>query len=122
MLRAKWGHEKIHFFHQCDEIECGAYLQYKKTQKDKAAPKDLPGQQQCCVEWITRPYLTASPYQSDKEDNDAADAVWRDCLRWLPQDCYLRTLWRGMELKGVLTRMGVNMDGENIYKCWMHNH
>ena len=74
VLRAKWGHEKIHFFHQCDEIECGAYLQYKKTQKDKAAPKDLPGQQQCCVEWITRPYLTASPYQSDKED-DAADAV-----------------------------------------------
>ena len=41
--------------------------------------------------------------------------LWRDCLRWLPPDCYLRTLWRGMELKGVLTRMTMNMDGENIY-------
>ena len=38
-------------------------------------PKDLPGQRQRCVEWITRPSPTASPYQSDKEDNDAAGAV-----------------------------------------------
>ncbi len=38
-------------------------------------PKDLPGQQQRCVEWITHLSPTASPYQSDKEDNDADDAV-----------------------------------------------
>jgi len=25
---------------------------------------------------------------------------WRDCLGWLPPDCSLRTLWKGMELKG----------------------
>jgi len=28
-----------------------------------------------CVEWSTRSSPTASPHQSDKEDNDAADAV-----------------------------------------------
>ncbi len=38
-------------------------------------PKDLPGQRQRSVEWITHPSPTASPYQSDKEGNDAADAV-----------------------------------------------
>ncbi len=33
-------------------------------------PKDLPGQIQHCVEWITCPSPTALPYQSDKEDID----------------------------------------------------
>jgi hypothetical protein len=42
-LRAKWGHEKTHFFQQCDKNECGAYLQYKKQPKDKATPKNLLG-------------------------------------------------------------------------------
>jgi hypothetical protein len=42
-LRVKWGHEKTHFFQQCDKNECGAYLQYKKQQKDRAMPKNLPG-------------------------------------------------------------------------------
>jgi hypothetical protein len=42
-LRARWGHEKTHFFQQCNKNKCGAYLQYKKPQKDKAMPKDLPG-------------------------------------------------------------------------------
>jgi hypothetical protein len=42
-LRAKWGHEKTHFFQQCNKNECGAYLQYKKQPKDKAMPKDLLG-------------------------------------------------------------------------------
>jgi hypothetical protein len=74
-LRAKWGHEKTHFFQQCDKNECRAYLQYKKQQKDKAMPKDLPGQRQRCVEWIGRPSPTSSPYQSDKEENLHADAL-----------------------------------------------
>ena len=47
----------------------------QNNQKDKAIPKDLPGRQQHCVEWICCPSPTASPYQSDEEDNDAADAV-----------------------------------------------
>jgi hypothetical protein len=50
VLRAKWGHEKTHFFQQCDKNKCGAYLQYKKQQKDKAIPKDLPGRRQRCIE------------------------------------------------------------------------
>jgi hypothetical protein len=37
--------------------------------------EDLHGKRQHCVEWITPPSPTASPYQSDEEDNDAADAV-----------------------------------------------
>ena len=74
-LRAKLGHEIIHKFEQCDKNECGAYLQYKKQPKDKAMPKDLIGRRERCVEWITRPSPTASPNQSDDEDNDAADAV-----------------------------------------------
>ena len=37
-------------------------------------PKDLIGRRERCVEWITRPSPTASPNQSDDEDNDAADA------------------------------------------------
>ena len=45
-------------------------------QKDKAIPKDLPGHQQRCVEWISCPSPTPSPYQSGKEDYDhAANAV-----------------------------------------------
>ncbi len=40
-LRVKWGHEKTHFFQQCNKNKCGAYLQYKKHKKDKAMPKDL---------------------------------------------------------------------------------
>jgi hypothetical protein len=74
VLRAKWGHEKIPLFQQCNKIKCGAYLQYKKQQKDMAMPKDLHGRRQRCVNWITRPSPTASPYQSDKEA-DAANAV-----------------------------------------------
>ena len=50
------------------------YLQYKKQPKDKAMPKDLIRRRERCVEWITRPSPTASPNQSDDEDNDAADA------------------------------------------------
>jgi len=65
-----------------------------------------------CVEWITRPSPTASPMM--------LLMLWRDCLVWLPPDCSLQTLWRGMELKGVLTRMTMNMDGEYIYKSRMH--
>ena len=38
--------------------------------------------------------------------------LWRDCLGWLIPDCSLWTLWRGMKLKGVLTRMTMNMDGD----------
>jgi hypothetical protein len=37
-------------------------------------PKDLIGRRERCVEWITCPSPTASPNQSDDEDNDAADA------------------------------------------------
>ena len=74
-LRAKWGHEKTHFFQQCDKNKCGAYLQYKKQPKDKAMPKDLLGQKQCCVEWIGRPSPTSSTYQSDEEENYDTDAV-----------------------------------------------
>ena len=40
--------------------------------------------------------------------------LWRDCLGWLPSEGSLQTLLRGMESKGVLTRMMMNMDGENI--------
>jgi hypothetical protein len=41
--------------------------------------------------------------------------LWRDCLGWLPSEGSLQTLLRGgMESKGVLTRMTMNMDGENI--------
>jgi len=40
--------------------------------------------------------------------------LWRDCVGWLPSDGSLQTLLRGMESKGVLTRMTMNMDGENI--------
>ncbi len=39
--------------------------------------------------------------------------LWRDCLGWLPLEESLQTLLRGMESKGVLTRMTMNMDGEN---------
>ncbi len=38
-------------------------------------PKDLSGRQQRCVEWITPPSPSASPYQSDEENNDAGDDV-----------------------------------------------
>jgi len=38
-------------------------------------PKDLIGQKEHCVEWITRPSPTASSNQSDDEDNDPANAV-----------------------------------------------
>ncbi len=75
VLRTKLGHEIIHKFEQCDKNKCGAYLQYKKQPKDKAMPKDLIGRRERCFEWITRPSCTASPNQSDDEDNDAADAV-----------------------------------------------
>jgi hypothetical protein len=74
-FREKWGHEKTHYFQQCDKNKCGAYLQYKKQPKDKAMPKDLPGQRQHCIEWIGRPSPTSSPYQSDEEENYDADAV-----------------------------------------------
>jgi len=74
VLRTKLGHEIIHKFEQCDKNECGAYLEYKKQPKDKAMPKDLIGRRERCVEWITCPSPTASPNQSDDEDNDAADA------------------------------------------------
>ncbi len=74
-LRAKWGHEKTHFFQQWDKNEYGAYLQYKKQPKDKAMPKDLLGRKQHRVEWIGRPSPTSSPYQSDKEENYDTDAV-----------------------------------------------
>ena len=47
----------------------------KNQEKDKAMPKDLPGWRQRCVEWFTHPSSTASLYQSDEEDNDAADAA-----------------------------------------------
>jgi hypothetical protein len=78
VLRTKLGHEIIHKFEQCDDKnECGAYLQYNKQPKDKAMPKDLIGRRERCVEWITRPSPTASPNQSDDEDNDAANAVER---------------------------------------------
>jgi len=40
--------------------------------------------------------------------------LWRDCLGWLPSEGSLQTCWRGMESKGVLTRMTMNMDGDNI--------
>jgi hypothetical protein len=115
VLRTKLGHEIIHKFEQCDKTECGAYLQYKKQPKDKTMPKDLIGRRERCVEWITRPSPTGSPNQSDDEDNDAP-MLWRDCLGWLPSEGSLQTLLRGMESKGVLTWMTMNMDGENIYK------
>ncbi len=70
VLRTKLGHENTHKFEQCDKNECGAYLQYKKQPKDKAMPKDLIGRRECCVEWITRPSPTASPNQSDDEENE----------------------------------------------------
>ena len=38
-------------------------------------PKDLIGQRERCVEWITHPSPTVSPNQSEDEDNDAANAV-----------------------------------------------
>jgi hypothetical protein len=41
--------------------------------------------------------------------------LWRDCLGWLPPNCSLRKIRRRMELKGMLTRMTMIMDGENIY-------
>jgi hypothetical protein len=46
-----------------------------KQPKDKAMPKDLIGQRERCVEWITCPSPTASPNQSEDEDNDAANAA-----------------------------------------------
>ena len=48
--------------------------------------------------------------------------TWRDCLGWLPSEGSLQTCWRGMELKGVLTRIKMNTDGENTIKCLMHNN
>ena len=69
-------------------------------------PKDLIRRRERCVEWITHPSPTASPNQSDDEDNDFAE--------WLPSEGSLQTRWRGMESKGVLTRMTMNMDGEKI--------
>ena len=41
--------------------------------------------------------------------------LWRDCLGWLLSEGSEQTCWRGMESKGVLTRMTMNMDGK-IYK------
>ncbi len=38
-------------------------------------PKDLIGRRERCVKWINCPSPTASPNQSDDEDNDAANAV-----------------------------------------------
>ncbi|KAL3804780.1 hypothetical protein ACHAW5_001887 [Stephanodiscus triporus] len=78
-LREKWGHEKTHCFEQCDKNECGAYLQYKKQQKDKAMPKDLIARRGRCVEWITRPSPTASPNQSDEEDT-ALEGEVEECV------------------------------------------
>ena len=53
----------------------GLTFSTKNSQIYKAMPKDLIGRRERCVEWITRPSPTASPNQSDDEDNDAADAV-----------------------------------------------
>jgi hypothetical protein len=38
-------------------------------------PKDLIGQRERCVKWITGPSPTVNPKQSDDEDNNVADAV-----------------------------------------------
>ena len=51
--------------------------------------------------------------------------TWRDCLEWLPSEGSLQTCWRGMELKGVLTRMTMlgrtgiwgRFDGETLDGC-----
>ena len=42
-LQEKWGQEKTHLFEKWDMKDCGAYLQYKKQEKDSAMPKDQLG-------------------------------------------------------------------------------
>jgi hypothetical protein len=108
-LRAKWGHEKTHFFQQCDKSECGAYLQYKKQPKDKAMPKDLLGWKQRCVEWIGWPSPTSSPHQSDEEENYDADAVER-LLGIANTDLISMDHLEEIEDEGVFTRITMNID------------
>jgi hypothetical protein len=65
-MRDRWGHEKTHFFQECDMKECAAYLQYKKKSKgDPAMPKDLAARKQCCIKWMSCTSPVASPCQSD---------------------------------------------------------
>ena len=49
-------------------------LEYKTRLQNQWCPLCHLARQRC-VEWISRPSPTASPYQSDEEDNDDADAV-----------------------------------------------
>ena len=78
-LRAKWGHENTHKFEQYHKNKCGAYLQYKKQPKDKAIPKDLIGQRERSVEWITCPSPTTPPNQSDDEGIDVVKILDMVC-------------------------------------------
>lgn len=64
------GHERTHLFSQFNLTQCAMYLQYKKkSHKDGKMPEELSDGQKCCVEWIARSSLTASPHASDDEDD-----------------------------------------------------
>jgi len=54
-MREKHGHERTHHFLQCTLEECGAYLQYKKQDKDPGMPKSLVDRRLHCREWMSRP-------------------------------------------------------------------
>ena len=72
--RTNWAMRSFINLNNVTRTSVGLTFSTKKQPKDKAMPKNLIGQRECCVEWITRPSPTASPNQSDDEDNDAADA------------------------------------------------
>ena len=66
--------------------------------------KDLTGSKrscnQCCYCWpgCSQKQKGLSHWWRQKADQELLTMLWRNCLRWLPPDCYLRSLWRGMNL------------------------
>ena len=74
-LRQKYGPDSTLMFAAFTKDECGVYLQYKKQAKDPGMPKDVTIRRQRCIEWMTRPSPTASPHESDVEDDEAGGDV-----------------------------------------------
>ena len=69
-LRAKYGDEKSHLFHNWNLAECSSFLQYKKQKGDPGMPKELSQRRQKCIDWISRPSPPSTPSPSDTEDDD----------------------------------------------------
>ena len=64
--------DRSHLFAKCSSTECGTYLQYKKLANPAipAMPKDLMGQRQRCIEFISSPSPPCSPHASDDEGEE----------------------------------------------------